>query len=175
MTLEEATHYLRQPGKDGATFPFSTRSSAKKPAASSGSSNKGKRPKPSASLRKYRAGRLPAEIKILLEKKWPLLKEMRASRWRTVLEELGSKSLARNTWAKYSSALKMYSRFCKEMKIEFDLPVSRERADSFIIWGAEERGVGAGSLAAYLAAVQSLGRFFDRSGGGLRAKCCCRV
>ena len=178
LDADEIEEHMKQPGADGATFPF-----GRGPGGSRGGSGrsgkrgktppkKGKTPIPAKSLRKYSTARIPRTIERLVRTGWPLEAKMRSRRWRKKFCELISAALAKNTWCKYRAALRKYDMFCGDTGLKFALPLSQPRAAAFVLWAGSEGKLGAASLKSYLSALSSLGGLF---GGASLGKGACRL
>ncbi len=181
---EEAAAFVNKPGPDGATYPFAAQrgkggaatekanpASAKQPSSAGGDKEKarkekGKHPHHAESLEKYSRKRIPKTLKRLLRKGVPVISAMRAGQWRKLWLDLNSLSLASSTWKKYGSALSAFEKFCDRFSWPFELPLSSEAANSFVLWGAGEGRLGSGTIKAYAGALHSLGRLFQKGGEG---------
>jgi hypothetical protein len=69
-----------------------------------------------------------------------------------------SASLARNTWKRYCSALKLWEKFLEGSNTDFDFLNVESWDKKFLIWGWENRGLRINTLKIYLAELKELGR-----------------
>jgi Phage integrase SAM-like domain len=72
------------------------------------------------------------------------------------LEEAARHSIARKTWATYSTAERLLQRFCSEKKQVLEYPVSEQMMLNFIHWLAYDRNVSAATINGYLAGVRKI-------------------
>jgi hypothetical protein len=72
------------------------------------------------------------------------------------LEEAARHSVARKTWATYSTAERLLGKFCKEKKKTLNFPIEERDLLSFIHWLAYERGVSAATINGYIAGVRKI-------------------
>ena len=169
-----AADYLRQPGASEASFPFAKGPARGTipPASGSGTSSKkrGKQPAHSDAQAKYAGGRVPKEIKRLLKNSWPLLECMKKGKWGKSFNVLCSHGLAKSTWGKYTAAVRLFKKFCREQGEKFKLPISPAASNSWIVWAAGSQQIGASTMKAYLAALHSIGRIFEAGQGGRGAE-----
>jgi hypothetical protein len=70
---------------------------------------------------------------------------------------LVSASLARNTWKRYNSALRLWNRFQEGYKESFDFLDVEEWDKKFLIWGWHERRLSVNTLKIYLSELKNLG------------------
>jgi hypothetical protein len=71
--------------------------------------------------------------------------------------KLVSASLARNTWKRYNSALRLWHRFQEECKKNYDFLDIGTWDKKFLIWGWHERRLRVNTLKIYLSELKNLG------------------
>ena len=64
--------------------------------------------------KKYAGGRVQKEIKRLLKNSLQLLECMKKEKWGKSFEALCSHGLAKSTWGKYTAAVRLFKKFCRE-------------------------------------------------------------
>ena len=106
------------------------------------------------SKKKYGSHNIPSNVKNFLKNKCQIPKK-----WKNVFIRTGSASLAKNTWAKYTSAYNTFFRFCKEEKVKNPWPISKNSTVCFILWCKKVLNLKAGSIQSYLSALQTISKF----------------
>ena len=149
--MEGADDYLANPESGLIVFPFGNEAKESGPDPKS-PENKRK----SSGKLKYGAGHVPKKISRSMKNKPPLIRLMRNKFWISRLKKMFSASLAKNTWLKYKSVLKLYEKFSDEQGLGENWPDSEEKFLSFSLWCLENRSLSADSLNGYLSALRTM-------------------
>ncbi len=152
--MEEATDYLASPEVGIITYPFGSEDAEPVPDPKSPETSGNKKRK--SGKRKYGASNIPSKIRREMVRHPQLIREMRSKFWFKKCRKMFSASLAKGTWAKYRSVLKLYGKFSTEQNLGKNWPDTEEKFLSFILWCLETRRLSADSLSGYLSALRTM-------------------
>ncbi len=162
MTRAGTSHDHPRPAGNRASHPSEAQTSPENPPRTGPSkAKKGTvNPRHSVRVQKYSYFLGPGPVELLLKKhmrKNVLLK--RDPKFLNTCLNLIAASLARNTWKKYNSALRLWENFREQSRDELVFLDLGNWSQRFLIWGWEVRRLSVSTLKAYLGTLEKLKSF----------------
>lgn len=166
LDLEDALEHIADPVFQGHSSPFGARveqpanKPRKKQEAKTGqqgsTKSKGRTPSHSNLAAKYGEKSMPSSLKKLLLKNMVLPDNMRTKIWFKSISSQCSKALAKKTWARYATVLKIFDRFCRHEKVVQSWPISQPALNGFILWLKDSKKLKISSIKTYISALAGI-------------------